>query len=65
LFAVMNRFTKEIRDGATIEGLHVLEKTFFATAPWSELNRDRVGIRNVKRFLGGLLYDHIRASFLP
>ncbi|KAL4879270.1 P-loop containing nucleoside triphosphate hydrolase protein [Aspergillus karnatakaensis] len=63
-FAVKNRSTKEIDEGMTIEGRHRKEATFFSTeAPWSELPKDRVGIQSLKRFLGGLLYDHIRSEF--
>ncbi|KAL5334146.1 P-loop containing nucleoside triphosphate hydrolase protein [Aspergillus crustosus] len=63
-FAVKNRSTREIEEGTTIEGRHRKEKEFFATeAPWSELPKDRVGIHSLKKFLGGLLYDHIRSEF--
>ncbi|RDW67405.1 dynamin family protein [Aspergillus mulundensis] len=63
-FAVKNRSTREIEEGVTIEGRHRKEKEFFAgTAPWKELRKDRVGIHSLKKFLGGLLYDHIRSEF--
>ncbi|KAL4869856.1 hypothetical protein BDV12DRAFT_70161 [Aspergillus spectabilis] len=63
-FAVKNRSTKEIDEGVTIEGRHRKEATFFSTeALWSELPKDRVGIHSLKRFLGELLYDHIRSEF--
>ena len=59
-----NRSTQEIKDGVTIEGRHKNEKLFFATvAPWTTLQRDRVGIYALKSFLGGLLYSHIRSEF--
>ncbi|KAL3482095.1 P-loop containing nucleoside triphosphate hydrolase protein [Aspergillus californicus] len=63
-FTVKNRSTREIDQGMTIEGCHKKEKEFFsATAPWTALPRDRVGIHSLKKFLGGLLYDHIRNAF--
>ncbi|KAL4733846.1 P-loop containing nucleoside triphosphate hydrolase protein [Aspergillus similis] len=63
-FAVRNRSTKEIEGGMTIEGRHLKEKEFFSeTAPWTELPKDRVGIHSLKKFLGVLLYEHIRSEF--
>ncbi|KAL3453173.1 P-loop containing nucleoside triphosphate hydrolase protein [Aspergillus insuetus] len=63
-FVVKNRSTKEIQEGVTIEDRHVKEQRFFSThLPWSELPKDRVGIRPLKKFLGLLLYDHIRSEF--
>ncbi|KAL4990003.1 P-loop containing nucleoside triphosphate hydrolase protein [Aspergillus falconensis] len=63
-FAVKNRSTREIEEGITIEGRHRKEKEFFAgCAPWTELRKDRVGIHSLKKFLGSLLYDHIRGEF--
>ncbi|KAL4796324.1 P-loop containing nucleoside triphosphate hydrolase protein [Aspergillus venezuelensis] len=63
-FAVKNRSTKDIEAGVTIEDRHRREKEFFSgTSPWTELARDRVGIHPLKKFLGGLLYDHIRSEF--
>ncbi|KAL3482061.1 P-loop containing nucleoside triphosphate hydrolase protein [Aspergillus californicus] len=63
-FAVKNRSTKDIRDGVTIEERHIREKEFFGNVePWTELPRDRVGIENVKNFLGRLLYNHIKGEF--
>ncbi|KAH8693853.1 P-loop containing nucleoside triphosphate hydrolase protein [Talaromyces proteolyticus] len=63
-FAVKNRSAQEIKQGVTIEARHQRERTFFATTvPWTELKKDRVGIYALKRFLGGLLYDHIRSEF--
>jgi hypothetical protein len=63
-FVVKNRSAQEIKEGVTINGRHQREKTFFATvAPWTELDRNRVGIQALKTFLGGLLYDHIRNEF--
>lgn len=56
--------TKEINEGVTIEGRHQRERQFFSTSPpWTELNRDRVGVNALKSFLGHLLYDHIRSEF--
>ncbi|KAI9367803.1 P-loop containing nucleoside triphosphate hydrolase protein [Aspergillus egyptiacus] len=63
-FAVKNRSTREIEEGMTIEGRHQKEKEFFSSeAPWTDLPKDRVGIHALKKFLGGLLYDHIRNEF--
>ncbi|KAL3485722.1 P-loop containing nucleoside triphosphate hydrolase protein [Aspergillus germanicus] len=63
-FVVKNRSTKEIQEGVTIEDRHVKEQRFFSTyLPWSELSKDRVGIHPLKRFLGLLLYEHIRSEF--
>ncbi|KAL6233526.1 hypothetical protein BDW75DRAFT_241925 [Aspergillus navahoensis] len=63
-FAVKNRSTREIEEGITIEGRLRKEEEFFACcAPWTELRKDRVGIHSLKRFLGRLLYGHIRGEF--
>ncbi|PYH75340.1 P-loop containing nucleoside triphosphate hydrolase protein [Aspergillus uvarum CBS 121591] len=63
-FAVKNRSTKDIRDGVSIEERNIREKEFFSTEkPWTELASDRVGIDNVKSFLGRLLYNHIKGEF--
>ncbi|CAG8237941.1 unnamed protein product [Penicillium salamii] len=54
-FAVRNRSTKEIKESVTIEGRHRKEKEFFSTVqPWTELQKDRVGINALKSFLGHL-----------
>lgn len=63
-FAVRNRSTKEIQNGVTIEGRHHIESHFFSTEhPWTKLSKDRVGIKCLKLFLGGLLYSHIKGEF--
>ncbi|PWW75868.1 P-loop containing nucleoside triphosphate hydrolase protein [Tuber magnatum] len=62
-FAVKNRSAKDIRSNVTIEERHVNEENFFKTSPWCELERNRVGIRPLKSFLGKLLYEHIREEF--
>jgi Dynamin central region len=63
-FVVKNRSTQEIKDGVTVEDRHVREKEFFDTvAPWTELKKDRVGLHALQKFLGGLLYNHIRSEF--
>lgn len=62
-FAVKNRSTKEILEGMTMDQRNVIEKHFFETKPWSQLAKDRVGIAPLKKFLGKLLYDHIRGEF--
>lgn len=59
-----NRSTQEIKEGITIDGRHRKEREFFSTtAPWTELPKDRVGIYALKRFLGELLYEHIKSEF--
>ncbi|CUS11644.1 unnamed protein product [Tuber aestivum] len=62
-FAVKNRSAKDIRNNVTIEERHVNEEKFFKTSPWCELERNRVGIRPLKSFLGKLLHEHIREEF--
>ncbi|KFY29107.1 hypothetical protein V491_00184 [Pseudogymnoascus sp. VKM F-3775] len=62
-FAVKNRSTKEIQDGVTMEQRHINEKKFFETGPFNQLSKDRVGIPSLKKFLGKLLYTHIRSEF--
>ncbi|KFY67375.1 hypothetical protein V496_01566 [Pseudogymnoascus sp. VKM F-4515 (FW-2607)] len=62
-FAVKNRSTKEIQDGVTMEQRHINERKFFQTAPFNQLSKDRVGITSLKKFLGALLYTHIRGEF--
>ncbi|KFY46965.1 hypothetical protein V494_00258 [Pseudogymnoascus sp. VKM F-4513 (FW-928)] len=62
-FAVKNRSTKEIQDGVTMEQRHANEKVFFENSLFSQLPKDRVGIPSLKKFLGKLLYTHIRGEF--
>lgn len=62
-FAVKNRSAKDIKNGVTIEERHLNEEKFFKTDPWCELERNQVGIKPLKTFLGKLLYDHIREEF--
>ncbi|KFX93332.1 hypothetical protein O988_06868 [Pseudogymnoascus sp. VKM F-3808] len=62
-FAVKNRSTKEIQDGVTMEQRHINERKFFETVPFNQLSKDRVGIPSLKKFLGKLLYTHIRGEF--
>ncbi|KAG0641431.1 P-loop containing nucleoside triphosphate hydrolase protein [Tuber brumale] len=62
-FAVKNRSAKDIRNNITIEERHLNEENFFKTSPWCELERNRVGIKPLKSFLGKLLYEHIREEF--
>lgn len=42
---------------------HANERAFFKTSPWNELAKDRTGITSLKKFLGKLLYNHIRGEF--
>ena len=62
-FAVKNRSAKDIKNGVTIEERHINEDRFFKVHPWTDLKRDRVGIKPLKIFLGKLLYEHIRDEF--
>ncbi|KAG0636571.1 P-loop containing nucleoside triphosphate hydrolase protein [Tuber brumale] len=62
-FAVKNRSARDIKSGVTIEERHLNEEKFFKTSPWCELERNQVGIKPLKSFLGKLLYEHIRKEF--
>lgn len=62
-FAVKNRSTSEIKKGVTIAQRHVNERKFFQTQMWKQLAKDRVGISALKKFLGMLLYSHIKSEF--
>jgi hypothetical protein len=62
-FVVRNRSTKEVSEGVTIAERHQNEEHFFQSRPWSEIPRERVGIKALKPFLGQLLYEHIRQEF--
>jgi Dynamin central region len=62
-FVVKNRSTKDIKDGVSMEQRHRNEHQFFKSAPWNALPRERVGVHALSRFLGQLLYDHIREEF--
>lgn len=62
-FGVRNRSTQEIRDGVTVSQRHQKEKTFFDTAPWNQISKDRRGVGPLKIFLGTMLFDHIRLEF--
>ncbi|RPA93734.1 P-loop containing nucleoside triphosphate hydrolase protein [Choiromyces venosus 120613-1] len=62
-FAVKNRSAKDIKNGVSVEERHANEEKFFKTDPWCELERNRVGIKPLKAFLGKLLYEHIREEF--
>lgn len=62
-FAVKNRSTQDIQSGVTIQQRHHNESAFFDTKPWKTLSKDRVGIASLKKFLGRLLYNHIKGEF--
>lgn len=62
-FVVRNRSTQEIQEGVTIAERHKKESTFFKAAPWNQLPKERVGVKALQRFLGQLLYEHIRREF--
>ena len=62
-FAVKNRSPSDIREGVTIPQRHAKERDFFATSPWDQLRKDRVGIPALGTFLAQLLYEHIRREF--
>ena len=62
-FVVKNRSTQDIQNNVTIKQRHANEQEFFKKAPWTALDKDRIGIRHLKKFLGRLLYDHIRGEF--
>lgn len=62
-FAVRNRSTQDIQDGVTMQQRHLNEKKFFTTSPWNSLPKSRIGVPSLKKFLGKLLYDHIKEEF--
>ena len=63
-FAVKNRSSKEIADGVSIKMRHEREKSFFNTiSPWNTLPKDRCGVDHLKKYLSGLLSEHIRSEF--
>ncbi|KAM3551913.1 hypothetical protein ARSEF4850_007638 [Beauveria asiatica] len=62
-FVIRNRSTQEIQEGVTIAQRHENERRFFQGAPWSELPKERIGVKALKPFLGQLLYEHIRREF--
>ncbi|KAI9673656.1 MAG: hypothetical protein M1817_002293 [Caeruleum heppii] len=62
-FCVRNRSTQEIQNGITIRDRHRLETEFFKRKPWDSLDRQRVGITPLKRFIGRLLSDHVANVF--
>lgn len=62
-FVVRNRSTKEIQEGVTIAERHNREAAFFKAAPWNQLPKERVGVKQLQPFLGQLLYEHIRREF--
>lgn len=45
-----------------MEERHINEKKF-ETVPFNQLLKDRVGVPSLKKFLGKLLYNHIRGEF--
>ena len=49
--------------GVTMDQRHENERKFFETAPWNVLDKQRVGISPLKRFLGRLLSDHVAKEF--
>lgn len=46
-----------------MEQRHENEREFFEKAPWNVLDKQRVGIASLKRFLGRLLSDHVAKEF--
>lgn len=46
-----------------MEQRHDKERKLFETAPWNLLDKKRVGIASLKRFLGRLLSDHVANEF--
>ncbi|KAF8253495.1 P-loop containing nucleoside triphosphate hydrolase protein [Wilcoxina mikolae CBS 423.85] len=62
-FVVRNRSTEEVRSGVTAERRLKNEQTFFQTDPWRSLDKNRVGIQALERFLRNLLYEHVRREY--
>ncbi|KAI9797567.1 MAG: hypothetical protein M1835_007831 [Candelina submexicana] len=62
-YCVRNRKPEELKAGMSIEERHAKEKVFFETAPWSVLDKKRVGISSLKASLGRLLSNHVASEF--
>jgi hypothetical protein len=62
-FVVRNRSTEEVRNGVTAERRLKNEQNFFQTDPWRSLDKNRVGIQALERFLRDLLYEHVRREY--
>ncbi|KAK6528360.1 hypothetical protein TWF281_009603 [Arthrobotrys megalospora] len=60
-FMVRNRTQEESENGITMEQRREREADFFKEWPWPQnLRPERLGIDNLKTFLGNLLHEHIR-----
>ena len=63
-FVVRNRSTKEVsRGNVTAELRRLTEKAFFGTEPWNKLDKTRVGIESLERYLRTMLYSHMRNEY--
>ncbi|KAF8540542.1 P-loop containing nucleoside triphosphate hydrolase protein [Trichophaea hybrida] len=62
-FVVRNRSTEEVKIGVTAEGRLKNERNFFQKDPWRSLDKNRVGIQALERFLRNLLYEHVRREY--
>lgn len=62
-FVVRNRSTEEVNQGVSIEQRNNNEQSFFNKVPWNLLQKSRVGVQSLERFLRALLDDHVRKEF--
>lgn len=62
-FVVRNRSTEEVQKGISFEERRANESRFFMKDPWRTLDRDRVGIPALEKFLRRLLFDHVRKEY--
>ncbi|KAI5805779.1 P-loop containing nucleoside triphosphate hydrolase protein [Geopyxis carbonaria] len=62
-FLVRNRSTEEVRKGVNLAQRLQNEKRFFASPPWNGLDRSRVGIKSLEKFLRTLLFQQIRKEY--
>ena len=58
-----NRSTQEINAGVTIEERHKNEKTFFESAPFKILDKNRVGVPSLKKALAKILNNLVAGEF--
>ncbi|OJD11161.1 hypothetical protein AJ78_08015 [Emergomyces pasteurianus Ep9510] len=62
-FAIRNRTTEELEDGTSYNQRDGKETEFFNTYPWSAVDRDFVGIQNLRACLSSTIYEHVKETF--
>ncbi|KAL8646468.1 MAG: hypothetical protein Q9226_006841 [Calogaya cf. arnoldii] len=62
-FVVRNRNDEELKHNITSEDHHDREKTFFDSAPWTNLPKSRRGVPALRKFLADLLCERIQDVF--